>query len=174
MCNVIPNRRMAFTVLLSVLVAGCGIKWATNKVLTNRDAIEQVGAVYDALTPKDTTERIVFIPGDSVIIDRFDTAYSYSTDTLRQTDTIRITKVQTIRRTDTIIRTLPHDNRELNRINDSLVLYKAITDRLSGEAIQYKAQVKKAENRLIWFAGIVLALGVVIGLLLKFKIYPRL
>lgn len=162
-----------FTISFLLLLGSCGIKWATNKVLTNRDAIEKVGAVYDALTPKDTTERLVFIPGDSVIIDRFDTAYSYSTDTLRQTDTIRITKMQTIRRTDTIIRTLPPDNRAIARLKDTISYYKAITDRLSGEAIQYKAQVKKAENRLIWFAGIVLALGVVIGLLLKFKIYQK-
>ena len=170
MCNAI-HKLLTISVLL--LLTSCGIKWATNKVLTNRAAIEQVGAVYDALTPKDTMERIVFIPGDSVIIDRFDTAYSYSTDTIKQTDTIRITKVQTIRRTDTIIRTLPPDNRKIQRLTDSISHYKAITDRLSGEAIQYKAQVKTANNRLIWFAGIVLALGVVIGLLLKFKIYPK-
>ena len=163
-----------FTISFLLLLSSCGIKWATNKVLTNRNAIEQVGAVYDALTPKDTTERIVFIPGDSVIIDRFDTAYSRSIDTIRQIDTIRITKVQTIRRTDTIIRKLPPDNRKVQRLTDSISHYKAITDRLSGEAIQYKAQVKKAENRLIWFAGIVLVLGVVIGLLLKFKIYPKI
>ena len=165
-------RILTFSFLL--LLGSCGIKWATNKVLTNRAAIEKVGAVYDALTPKDTTERIVFIPGDSVIIDRFDTAYSRSIYTIRQIDTIRITKVQTIRRTDTIIRKLPPDNRKVQRLTDSISHYKAITDRLSGEAIQYKAQVKKAENRLIWFAGLVLILGVVIGLLLKFKIYPKI
>ena len=68
MCNVLPNRRMAFTVLLSVLVAGCGIKWATNKVLSNPDAIAKVGAVYDVLTPRDTTEKLVFIPGDSIVV----------------------------------------------------------------------------------------------------------
>ena len=163
-----------FTFSFLLLLGSCGIKWATNKVLTNRDAIEKVGEVYDALTPKDTTERLVFIPGDSVIIDRFDTAYSYSIDTLRRIDTIRITKLQTIRRTDTIIRTLPLDNRAIARLKDTISHYKAITDRLIGEAIQHKAQVKTAENRLIWFAGIVLALGVVIGLLLKFKIYPKI
>lgn len=159
---------------MALLFSSCGIKWATNKVLTNRDAIEKVGAVYDALTPKDTTERLVFIPGDSVIIDRFDTAYSYSTDTIRQTDTIRITKMQTIRRTDTIIRTLPPDNRELNRINDSLALYRSKVGALQGEAKQYEQQAKRAEKRLIWFAIGVLVMGVIIGLLLKFKIYPKI
>lgn len=163
-----------FTISFLLLLGSCGIKWATNKVLTNRAAIEQVGAVYDALTPKDTTERLVFIPGDSIVFEKTDTAYYHTTDTLRKIDTIRITKVQTIRRTDTIIRTLPPDNRAIARLTDSISHYKAITDRLSGEAIQYKAQVKKAENRLIWFAAIVLVLGIIIGLLLKFKIYPRL
>ena len=80
MCNVLPNRRMAFTVLLSVLVAGCGIKWATNKVLSNPDAIAKVGAVYDVLNPRDTTEKLVFIPGDSIVVEK--------TDTIRLTDTI--------------------------------------------------------------------------------------
>lgn len=172
MCNVLPNRRMAFTVLLSVLVVGCGIKWATNKVLTNRSAIEQVGAVYDALTPKDTTERLVFIQGDSIFTEHTDTLEI--TDTIKQTDTIRITKVQTIRRTDTIIRTLPPDNRGLNRINDSLALYRAKVSALQGEAKQYEQQAKRAEKRLIWFAAGVLVMGVIIGLLLKFKIYPKI
>lgn len=162
------------TILLLLLLGSCSVKWATNKVLTNRDAIEQVGAVYDALTPKDTTERLVFIQGDSVIIEITDTAYSYNTDTLRLKDTIRITNIRTIRRTDTIRRTLPPDNRVIARLNDTVLHYKAITDRLQGEVIQYKAQVNKAENRLIWFAGLVLILGVVIGLLLKFKIYPKI
>ena len=163
-----------FTISFFLLLGSCGIKWATNKVLTNRAAIEQVGAVYDVLTPKDTTERLVFIPGDSVIIEITDTAYSYNTDTLRLKDTIRITNIRTISRTDTILRTLPPDNRTIARLNDSISHYKAITDRLTGEMIQYKAQVKTANNRLIWFAGIVLVLGVVIGLLLKFKIYPKI
>lgn len=170
MCNVLPNRRMAFTVLLSVLVAGCSIKWATNKVLTNRDAIEQIGAVYDALTPKDTTERIVFIPGDSVIIDRFDTAYSYSTDTLRQTDTIRITKVQTIRMTDTIIRTLPPDNRAMARLLDSLGKYTNELNQAKGSIKEKDKGLKTANNRLLWMGGIILVLGIVIGLLLRFKV----
>ena len=56
--------------LILMLLPGCGIKWATNRVLTNPDAIAKVGAVYDALTPKDTTEKLVFIPGDSVVIER--------------------------------------------------------------------------------------------------------
>jgi hypothetical protein len=160
------------TISFLLLLGSCGIKWATNKVLTNRSAIEQVGAVYDALTPKDTTERLVFITGDSILVEKTDTIRTKDTLTLEITNTVYNTR--TIRRTDTIIRTLPPDNRKIQRLTDSISHYKAITDRLSGEAIQYKAQVKKAENRLIWFAGIVLALGVVIGLLLKFKIYPRL
>jgi len=170
MCNVIPNRRMAFTVLLSVLVAGCGIKWATNKVLSNPDAIAKVGAIYDVLNPRDTTEKLVFIPGDSVIIDRFDTAYSYSTDTLRQIDTIRITKVQTIRRTDTIIRTLPPDNRAMARLLDSLGKYTNELNQAKGNLTAKNEALKTAENRLIWGAGIVLVLGIVIGLLIRFKV----
>ena len=128
MCNVIPNRRMAFTVFLSVLVAGCGIKWATNKVLSNPDAIAKVGAVYDVLTPRDTAEKLVFIPGDSVIIESIDTAYLYKNDTLSVKDTIRINTIRTIRRTDTIKITLPPDNRAMVRLLDSLGKY---TDRKS-------------------------------------------
>ena len=164
--------------IIILLLAACSpskrLERATNLVLSNPSAIAKVGAVYDALTPKDTTERLVFIPGDSVIIERIDTAYSYNTDTLRLKDTIWITKLQTIRRTDTIRITLPADNRAIARLTDTVSHYKAITDRLIGEAIQYKEQIKKAENRLIWFAGLVLLLGVVIGLLLKFKIYPKI
>jgi hypothetical protein len=186
---------MAFTVLLSVLVAGCGIKWATNKVLSNPDAIAKVGAVYDVLTPRDTTERLVFIQGDSVIIESIDTAYLYKNDTLRgkdaltmgktdaiyikgglmsgkndKTDIIRITTTRTIRSTDTIKWQLPPDNRLINRLNDSVSYYKAITARLSGKEDNYKQQVKTAEKRLIWMAAGVLLLGTVIGLLIKFKV----
>ena len=161
-----------FTISFLLLLGSCGIKWATNKVLTNRAAIEQVGAVYDALTPRDTAERLVFIQGDSIFSVTHDTAIIK--DHIFSRDTIRITTTKRIVSVDTIVKTLPPDNRAIARLNDSISHYKAITDRLTGEAIQYKAQVKKAENRLIWFAGIVLALGVVIGLLLKFKIYPRL
>jgi len=170
MCNVLPNRRMAFTIALSVLVAGCGIKWATNKVLSNPDAIAKVGAVYDVLTPRDTTERLVFIPGDSIITELHDTSYIKSTNTLRQTDTIRITITKRIVSTDTIINTLPPDNRLINRLHDTVAIYKALAANLRGSEANYKVQVKTAEKRLIWMASGVLLLGTIIGLLIKFKI----
>jgi len=160
--------KVAFTVLLSVLVAGCGIKWATNKVLSNPDAIAKVGAVYDALTPRDTTERLVFIQGDSIFTHRTDTLRTK--DTLTNTDTIRIVNTKTIRSTDTIIRTLPPDNRAINRLHDTVAIYKALAANLRGSEANYKVQVKTAEKRLIWMAAGVLLLGTIIGLLIKFKI----
>lgn len=170
MCNVIPNRRMAFTLCLSVLVAGCGIKWATNKVLSNPDAIAKVGAVYDVLTPRDTTEKLVFIPGDSVIIELTDTAYLNKTDTLSVKDTIRITNTRIIRRTDTIKWQLPPDNRAMARLLDSLGKYTNELNQAKGNIKAKDKALKTAENRLIWGAGIVLVLGIVIGLLLRFKV----
>jgi hypothetical protein len=170
MCNVLPNRRLAFTVLLSVLVAGCGIKWATNKVLSNPDAIAKVGAVYDVLTPRDTTERLVFIQGDSIVVEISDTIRVKDTLTMDKTDTIRIRTVRNFRQVDTIKWQLPPDNRLINRLNDTVSHYKAITDRLSGKEDNYKQQIKTAEKRLIWMAVGVLVLGTVIGLLIKFKV----
>jgi len=170
MCNVIPNRRMAFTVFLSVLVAGCGIKWATNKVLSNPDAIAKVGAVYDVLTPRDTTERLVFIPGDSVIIELTDTAYLNKTDTLSVKDTIRITNTRIIRRTDTIKWQLPPDNRAMARLLDSLGKYTNELNQAKGNIAAKDEALKTANNRLFWMAGIILVLGIVIGLLIKFKV----
>lgn len=170
MCNILPNRRMAFTVFLSVLVAGCGIKWATNKVLSNPDAIAKVGAVYDVLTPRDTTERLVFIPGDSVIIELTDTAYLNKTDTLSVKDTIRITNTRIIRRTDTIKWQLPPDNRAMARLLDSLVKYANELNQAKGNIAAKDEALKTANNRLFWIAGIILFLGIVIGLLIKFKV----
>lgn len=170
MCNVIPNRRMAFTLCLSVLVAGCGIKWATNKVLSNPDAIAKVGAVYDVLTPRDTAEKLVFIPGDSVIIELTDTAYLNKTDTLSVKDTIRITNTRTIRRTDTIKITLPPDNRAMARLLDSLGKYTNELNQAKGNLTAKNEALKTANNRLFWMAGIILVLGIVIGLLIKFKV----
>jgi hypothetical protein len=189
---------MAFTLLLSVLAAGCGIKWATNKVLSNPDAIAKVGAVYDVLTPRDTTERLVFIQGDSIVVEKSDTIYSYwgllmpkandnifipspvggyqFSDALYRSfepyklDTIRITTTRTIRSTDTIIRTLPPDNRAIARLTDTIAIYKALAANLRGSESNYKAQVKTAEKRLIWMAAAILLLGTVIGLLIKFKV----
>ena len=170
MCNVLPNRRMAFTLCLSVLVAGCGIKWATNKVLSNPDAIAKVGAVYDVLTPRDTTERLVFIPGDSVIIELTDTAYLNKTDTLSVKDTIRITNTRIIRRTDTIKWQLPPDNRAMARLLDSLGKYTNELNQAKGSIKEKDKGLKTANNRLLWMGGIILVLGIVIGLLLRFKV----
>ena len=170
MCNVIPNRRMAFTLCLSVLVAGCGIKWATNRVLSNPDAIAKVGAVYDVLTPRDTTERLVFIPGDSVIIELTDTAYLNKTDTLSVKDTIRITNTRIIRRTDTIKWQLPPDNRAMARLLDSLGKYTNELNQAKGSIKEKDKGLKTANNRLLWMGGMILILGIVIGLLLRFKV----
>ena len=170
MCNVIPNRRMAFTVFLSVLVAGCGIKWATNKVLSNPDAIAKVGAVYDVLTPRDTAEKLVFIPGDSVIIELTDTAYLNKTDTLSVKDTIRITNTRIIRRTDTIKWQLPPDNRAMARLLDSLGKYTNELNQAKGSIKEKDKGLKTANNRLLWMGGIILVLGIVIGLLIRFKV----
>ena len=170
MCNVIPNRRMAFTVFLSVLVAGCGIKWATNRVLSNPDAIAKVGAVYDVLTPRDTAEKLVFIPGDSVIIELTDTAYLNKTDTLSVKDTIRITNTRIIRRTDTIKWQLPPDNRAIARLLDSLGKYTNELNQAKGNLTAKNEALKTDNNRLLWMGGIILVLGIVIGLLLRFKV----
>ena len=170
MCNVIPNRRMAFTLCLSVLVAGCGIKWATNKVLSNPDAIAKVGAVYDVLTPRDTAEKLVFIPGDSVIIELTDTAYLNKTDTLSVKDTIRITNTRIIRRTDTIKWQLPPDNRAMARLLDSLGKYTNELNQAKGNLTAKNEALKTAHNRFLWMGGIILVLGIVIGLLLRFKV----
>ena len=170
MCNVIPNRRMAFTLCLSVLVAGCGIKWATNRVLSNPDAIAKVGAVYDVLTPRDTAEKLVFIPGDSVIIELTDTAYLNKTDTLSVKDTIRITNTRIIRRTDTIKWQLPPDNRAMARLLDSLGKYTNELNQAKGNLTAKNEALKTDNNRLLWMGGIILVLGIVIGLLIRFKV----
>ena len=170
MCNVLPNRRMAFTVLLSVLVAGCGIKWATNRVLSNPDAIAKVGAVYDQLTPRDTTERLVFIPGDSIVVELHDTTRIKSVDTLANTDTIRINITKTVRRIDTLRITLPPDNRAMARLLDSLGKYTNELNKAKGNLTAKDEALKTANNRLFWMAGIILVLGIVIGLLIKFKV----
>lgn len=175
MCNVLPNRRMAFTVLLSVLVAGCGIKWATNKVLSNPDAIANVGAVYDVLNPRDTTERLVFIPGDSIVTEK--------TDTIRLTDTIKlgetnkeylttqtIRTVRNIRTVDTIKWQLPPDNRAMDRLLDSLGKYTNELNQAKGNLTAKNEALKTANNRLLWMGGIILVLGIAIGLLLRFKV----
>ena len=168
MCNVLPNSRMAFTVCLSVLVAGCGIKWATNRVLSNPDAIAKVGAVYDVLTPRDTTERLVFIPGDSIVVEKTDTIRTKDTLTLETTNTIRV--IRNIRTTDTIIKQLPPDNRKIARLSDTIALYKAKSNIYSGQVDIMYQQNKTAEKRLIWMAAGVLVLGTIIGLLIKFKV----
>jgi hypothetical protein len=174
MYNVIPNRRMAFTVLLSVLTAGCGIKWATNKVLSNPDAIAKVGAVYDKLIPRDTTERLVFIEGDSIVVLKSDTLYNIryidTNGVKRGWDTVRIYNTRLVLKTDTIIRTLPPDNRAMARLLDSLGKYTNELNQAKGSIKEKDKGLKTANNRLFWMAGIILVLGVVIGLLLKFKV----
>ena len=172
MCNVIPNRRLAFTVLLSVLVAGCGIKWATNRVLSNPDAIAKVGAVYDALTPRDTTERLVFIEGDSIVTEKTDTIHIYADNdgNIQHTDTIYVTKQILVRKTDTILKQLPPDNRAMARLLDSLGVYTNELNKAKGTITANNKALKTAENRLIWMAAVLILAGVVIGLLLKFKV----
>lgn len=168
MCNVLPNRRMAFTVCLSVLVAGCGIKWATNRVLSNPDAIAKVGAVYDVLTPRDTTEKLFFIQGDSIVVEKTDTIRTKDTLTLETTNTIRTVK-ETLR-VDTIIKQLPPDNRKIARLYDTIALYKALIDEAKGTIKEKDKSLKRANNIHFTLAGVIFVLGVVIGLLIKFKV----
>ena len=168
MCNVIPNNRLAFAFLLSVLVAGCGIKWATNKVLSNPEAIAKVGAVYDELNPRDTTEKLFFIAGDSIFSVTHDTAIIK--DYIFNRDTIRISTVKKILRVDTIIRQLPPDNRAMARLLDSLGKYTNELNQAKGNLTAKDEAIKTANNRLFWMAGIILVLGIVIGLLIKFKV----
>jgi len=176
MCNVIPNSRLAFTVLLSVLATSCGIKWATNKVLSNPEAIAKVGAVYDNLNPRDTTEKLFFIAGDSIITELHDTVYLSKTNDNGMSelptrhDTIRINTIRTIRRTDTIKITLPPDNRAMARLLDSLGKYTNELNQAKGSIKEKDKGLKTANNRLLWMAGVILLLGVVIGLLLRFKL----
>ena len=175
MCNVLPNRRMAFTVLLSVLVAGCGIKWATNRVLSNPDAISKVGAVYDRLNPIDTTEKLVFIPGDSIVVEKTDTIRLTDTITLGETNkeyltTQTIRTVRNIRTVDTIKWQLPPDNRAMARLLDSLGKYTNELNQAKGNLTAKNEALKTANNRLLWMGGIILVLGIVIGLLLRFKV----
>jgi len=166
MCNVI-NRKVAFAVLLS-LSSGCGIKYATNKVLSNPEAIAKVGAVYDNLNPRDTTEKLFFIAGDSIFSVTHDTAIIK--DYIFNRDTIRISTVKKILRVDTIIRQLPPDNRAMARLLDSLGKYTNELNQAKGSIKEKDKGLKTANNRLLWMAGIILLLGVVIGLLLRFKV----
>ena len=164
------TRIIGIILLLSVLTSSCGIKWATNRVLSNPGAIAKVGAVYDALTPRDTTERLVFIQGDTIISVTHDTAIIK--DHIFSRDTIRITTTKRIVSTDTIIRTLPPDNRALARLLDSLGKYKALAANMEGNAAATRNSLKTTETRLFWMAGILLLAGVVIGVLVRFKLKP--
>lgn len=158
------------TISVLLLLTSCGIKWATNRVLSNPDAIAKVGAVYDALTPRDTAEKLVFIQGDSVIIELTDTAYLNKIDTLSKTDTIRITKRILVRKTDTILKQLPPDNRAMARLLDSLGVYTNELNKAKGTITANNKALKTAENRLIWMAAVLLLAGVVIGVLVRFKV----
>ena len=163
------TRIIGIILLLSVL-SSCGIKWATNRVLSNPDAVTKVGEIYDRLHPRDTAERIVFIAGDTIFSVTHDTAIIK--DHIFSRDTIRITTTKRIVSTDTIIRTLPPDNRALARISDSLALYRSLAANYAGNSSATTKQLKTAETRLIWMAGILLLAGVVIGILVRFKLKP--
>ena len=156
------------TISFLLLLTSCGIKWATNRVLSNHDAIAKVGAVYDELTPRDTTEKLVFIEGDSIVVEKTDTIRTKDTLMLETTNIVTVTK--TIRRIDTIIKQLPPDNRAMARLLDSLGVYTNELNKAKGTISANNKALKTAENRLIWMAAVLLLAGVVIGLLLKFKV----
>jgi hypothetical protein len=111
----------------------------------------------------------VFIQGDSIFSVTHDTAIIK--DYIFNRDTIRINTIRTIRRTDTIEITLPPDNRAMARLLDSLGKYTNELNQAKGSIKEKDKWLKTANNRLFWMAGIVLVLGVVIGLLIKFKIW---
>lgn len=167
MCNAIPK---LLTISLLLLLGSCGIKWATNRVLSNPDAVTKVGEVYDRLNPRDTTERLVFIPGDSIVTERTDTIRLNDTLMLGKTDTIRITKQILVRKTDTILKQLPPDNRAMARLLDSLGVYTNELNKAKGTIAANNKALKTAENRLIWMAAVLLLAGVVIGVLVRFKV----
>ena len=158
------------TISVLLLLTSCGIKWATNRVLSNPRAIAKVGAVYDALTPRDTTEKLVFIEGDSIVVEKSDTIRTKDTLTFGKTDTIRITKQVLVRKTDTILKQLPPDNRAMARLLDSLGVYTNELNKAKGTIAANNKALKTAENRLIWMAAVLLLAGIVIGVLVRFKI----
>ena len=92
------------------------------------------------------------------------------TDTLSVKDTIRITNTRIIRRTDTIKWQLPPDNRAMARLLDSLGKYTNELNQAKGSISARNEVIKRADNILLLMGGIILVLGIVIGLLLRFKV----
>ena len=104
------------------------------------------------------------------MVEKSDTIRAKDTLTLGKTDTIRITNTRIIRRTDTIKWQLPPDNRAMARLLDSLGKYTNELNQANGNIAAKDEALKTANNRLLWMGGIILVLGIVIGLLLRFKV----
>ena len=86
------------------------------------------------------------------------------------TNIIYVTKQIRVNKTDTIKWQLPPDNRAMARLLDSLGKYTNELNQAKGNIAAKDKALKTANNRLLWIGGIILVLGVVIGLLLRFKV----
>ncbi len=156
------------SVTLALLFSCNTIEKATQKVLTNENARNKVGAKWAALNPCINDTTLEFIQGDSIV--------TYQRDTLIDTKNIHDTTETYYHITNTItkikrdtVRFTVIDMRGLNIVKDSLAQYKRNLSKIEGKNEQYGTQQKKDLKIITWLSIALFLAALSIGLLIRLK-----
>ena len=186
--------------LLAITLFSCGTqqkldKKAVSRVKANHELLEEVGQSWYKINPqqKDTVEK--YIKGETVFVPvpvpnkfKIDSIKNEVADSLKEkcSQSIEVAytagwndcvtefsfRKETVR-VDTIIRQLPPDNRYQRLQSDSI---RNLEKSLASEQAKnnsFEEQISKLWNNIYIAIGVLIALGVIIGLLIKFKLFKN-
>ena len=162
-----------FLFILWVLVMlSCNpIQKAENRVLADVESVKRVRAKTDALWPC-ANDSLVFIHDSTTVTETVferDTLIESRNDTtfVNYFDTVTVTKTLT-----KTVNTIVTDNREVNKLKDSLTAIRLREAKFSGQILSKDNDVKKAKSdKQLWFiiAIFAIAILIIIGVLTVYK-----
>ena len=169
-----PKERLLIALCICIVMAlllSCNSqKKALQKVLTNIESFNKVGAKWAELNPCVNTETLTFINGDTITITQRDTLIDMQVINDTVTTYYEVTNTITKIKKDTVKYTVI-DGRGLAIIKDSLIVQKQVAARLYGIIDQMKVQ-DKVDGKHKLFMGLVIALlALIIGILIRLKFF---
>ena len=161
---------LCICIVIALLLSCNSQKKALQRVLTNSESFNKVGAKWAELNPCVNDTMMDFIQGDSVI--------TYQRDTLIDTQVINdtvntyyeVTNTITKIKRDTVKYTVI-DGRGLAIIKDSLIVQKQVAARLQGIIDQMKVQDKVDGKHKLIMALVIALLALIIGILIRLKFF---
>jgi hypothetical protein len=186
--------------LLAITLFSCGTqqkldKKAVSRVKANHELLDEVGQAWYKINPQEKDTIETYIKGEVIynqvpILDKskIDSIKNTLTEDLRKKCSESIDVAYTVGwndcvtrfyldelkvRVDTFIKQLPPDNRYQRLQSDSIRNLENLLAAQQAKTNSFEEQVKKLWNNIYIAIGVLVALGIVIGLLIKFKLFKN-